>query len=77
MSTLISEEVPFGFPSRDFYFIEPHQFECEKGKIRWILMVSSLKGLGSRIPIPLFAGDLTPPAGRTLRCIYEKGFICH
>jgi hypothetical protein len=77
MSALIRKEVPLGFASRDIYFIESDQFECEKGKIPWILMVSSLKGFGSGIPIPLLAGDLASPAGRTLRCIYEKGFICH
>jgi hypothetical protein len=77
MSALIREKVPFRFPSRDFYFIEPHQFECEKGKIRWILMISSLNGPGSRVPIPLFTRDLASPAGCTFGRIYEKGFICH
>jgi len=77
MSALIRKEVPLRFPAWDIYFIESHQFECEKGKIRWILMVPSLKGLCSGIPIPLFASDLTSPTGRTLRRIYEKGFICH
>jgi hypothetical protein len=74
---LIRKEIPLRFPSWDFDFIEPHQFECEKGKIRWILMGSSLKGLGSRISVPLFTGDLASPAGCTLGRIYEKGFICH
>jgi hypothetical protein len=77
MSALIGEEVPLRFPSWDFYFIEPYQFECEKGKIRWVLMISSLNGLGSRIPVPLLTSDLTPPTGCAFGRIYEKGFICH
>jgi hypothetical protein len=40
-------------------------------------MISPLNGPGSRIPIPLFTGDLASSAGCTLRRIYEKGFICH
>jgi hypothetical protein len=72
---LIREEVPLGFASWNFYFAKPHQFEREKGKIPWILMSPSLKGFGPWIPIPLFTGDLTSTAGRTLRRIYEKGFI--
>jgi hypothetical protein len=66
MSALIRKEVPLGFPSWDIYFIESHQFECEKGKIRWILMGPSLNGLGSRVPVPLFTGDLASSAGCTL-----------
>jgi hypothetical protein len=66
-----------GSPSRDFHFIESYQFKCEETKIRWILMVSSLNGLRSWIPVPLFAGDLTSPTGGAFRRIYEKGFICH
>jgi hypothetical protein len=77
MSALISKEVPSGFPSWDFYFTEPHQFVCKKGEISRVLMASSLVRFGSWILIPLFARDLTSPACRTLRRIYEKGFICH
>jgi hypothetical protein len=77
MSTLVSEEVPFGFPSWDLYFAEPHQFVCKEGEISRVLMASALDRFGCRILIPLFARDLTSPACRTLRRIYEKGFICH
>jgi hypothetical protein len=77
MPALISKEIPFGFLSRDFRFTEPHQFIGEEVQIRGILVASALCGLRSWISIPLFTGDLTSPASRTLRCIYEKGFICH
>jgi hypothetical protein len=77
MSALIGKEIPFGFPSWDFCFTEPHQFVCKKGEISRVLMASALVRFGSWILIPLFAGDLTSPASRTLGCIYEKGFICH
>jgi hypothetical protein len=74
---LIREEVPLRFSSRDLELTKANQFECEKGKIRRVLMGPSLKGFGSRVPVPLFTGDLASSAGCTLRCIYEKGFICH
>jgi hypothetical protein len=77
MPALISKEIPFGFPSRDFRFTEPHQFVCKKGEVSRVLMASALDRFGSWILIPLFTCDLTSPASRTLRCIYEKGFICH
>jgi hypothetical protein len=74
---LIREEVPLGLSPWDFELAKANQLESEKRKVRWILMGSSLKGLGSRISIPLLAGDLTSPAGRTFCRIYEKGFVCH
>jgi hypothetical protein len=77
MPALISKEIPFGFPLWDFCFAEPHQFVRKKGEISRVLMASTLVCFSSRILIPLFAGDLTSPASRALRCIYEKGFICH
>jgi hypothetical protein len=40
-------------------------------------MASALESFGSWVPIPLLAGDLTSPASRAFRRIYEKGFICH
>ena len=77
MPALISEEVPFGFSPWDFHFIESYQFKCEEGKIRWVLVGSTLKGFRPRISIPLLAGDLTSPTGRAFGRIYEKGFVCH
>jgi hypothetical protein len=77
MSTLVREEIPLRLSPCHFYLIEPHQFECRDGEIRWILVVSSLEGFGSRVFIPLLAGNLTASASSTLYCIYEKGFIRH
>jgi hypothetical protein len=73
---LIREEVPFGV-STFLKLTEPHQFIGEEAEICGVLMASALESLGSRISIPLFAGDLTPPTCRAFRRIYEKGFICH
>jgi hypothetical protein len=69
---LVREEIPFGFSSWDFHLIESDQFKCCSGKVRWILMISSLVGFGSRILVPLLAGNLTSSACCAFCCIYEK-----
>jgi hypothetical protein len=76
VTALIRKEVPGHLLSGDF--TEPNQFPRVIGEVRGILMVPPVDRFFNSPLIPLFAGDLTAPAGRALRCVNEDRFsFCH
>jgi hypothetical protein len=72
MTALIREEIPGRLIPRGF--IESNQFPGIVREIRGVLVASPIDRLFCQSLIPLLAGNLTPPASGTFRCIDKIGF---
>jgi hypothetical protein len=74
--TLIGEKVPLELTPRN-HLPEPYQLEGGGGEICRVLVAPPIEGLGARQLVPLFTGNLTASAGRTLGGVYKKRFVSH